>query len=62
MGQDAGEGMPISSGIMVLMYRLDRLVVLVYIRRTLAGVGKDNIKPTRASLVMVAAPEVPCNA
>jgi hypothetical protein len=34
--------MLISPGIMFLMYRLGRLVVLVYIRRTLAGVGWGN--------------------
>ena len=35
----AGKGMPISSGIMFLMYRIDRLVVLVYIRQPLRHRG-----------------------
>jgi hypothetical protein len=55
--------MLISSDIMFLMYRFGRLVALVYIRRTLAGGGwGKEPKPTRASIAMVAPPEVPRNA
>jgi hypothetical protein len=39
IGQGPARGVPISPGIIFLMYRIDRLVVLVYIRQPLQHRG-----------------------